>query len=85
MAVSVAYDDLRVCGECAQILANGEIRDGREDDGASVAAAQVEQWGELARGLVLTGDEPTPFSKAQCDGCGTTLAGERWDAAVLLD
>lgn len=80
----VVADDLRVCSDCAQVIANGEISDGT-DRGDRTAAAQVAVWGADAIGLVLAGtdDGPDPFSTAPCDGCGSTLAGERWDAAVI--
>lgn len=82
MATIIA-DDLLVCGECAQIISNGEISNGT-NRGDEIAAAQVAVWGTDAGGLVLSGtDDPHEFSKRQCDGCGTYLAGERFDAAVL--
>lgn len=89
MATIIA-SDLWVCTDCAQIIANGEIRDGREDDGQSVADAQVAVWGELAIGLVLDYGEDEDednyviaFSAAPCDGCGELLASERMRAAVI--
>lgn len=83
MATIIA-DGLEVCGNCAQIIANGEINDGT-DAGERTAAAQVGIWGKDAIGLVLDYDadfEPY-FSYSSCDGCGSTLGGDRWPAAVL--
>lgn len=76
--------ELEVCSDCAQIIANGEINDGT-DTGERTADAQVAKWGDDARGLVLAdheGFEPY-FSWSDCDGCGSTLGGDRWPAAVL--
>lgn len=77
MATIVFADNLVVCTDCAILIANAE---GTE----ALAAAQVEQWGEHATGLVLAGCEPCDdFSTRHCDGCGNTDAGERHAAAVL--
>lgn len=81
--VRVIADELLVCGDCAQVIANGEIDDGT-DRGDEIAALQVEVWGADAWGLVLGDtDDMVDFSTRRCDGCGTYLAGERFPAAVL--
>lgn len=80
----IIADELKVCVDCAQIIANGEIDDGT-DRGQIVADLQVQIWGADAFGLVLSGDldEEPHFSWSSCDGCGSTLGGDRFDAAVL--
>jgi hypothetical protein len=84
---TVIADDLKVCVDCVQVIANGEINDGT-DRGDEVAAAQVAIWGDDAIGLVLTGSIDDPggelgFYWSSCDGCGSTLGGDRHAAAVL--
>lgn len=74
--------DLAVCTDCVQIIANGEISDGT-DTGDQVAAAQVVKWGDLAAHMVL-GDTDEPwFSWSSCDGCGSPLGGDRFNAHIL--
>lgn len=79
----VIADELEVCEDCAQSIANGEGTD-------ELSRRQVALWGADAWGLVLAcGDEdedtcPT-FSTRPCDGCGSTLAGSRHLAAVLAN
>lgn len=81
---SISIDSLAVCEDCAQIIANGEIS-AYEDNGAAVAAAQVAQWGEHAAHLVLGDLEGSWFSWESCEGCGSTLGGERHSACILTN
>lgn len=78
----IIADNLSVCSDCVHIIANGEITDGREDEGQSVAEAQVSLWGDDAIGLALTGED-AGFSWSACDGCGSTLAGDRHEAVCF--
>jgi hypothetical protein len=76
---SVVADGLEVCTDCALMIANGE---GSEDHARKVSSV----WGADAIGLVLTcSDEDCspPFSWSRCDGCGSTLGGDRHEAAVI--
>lgn len=72
------YTDLSVCADCAMLIANGEDSDG-------VAERVAERWGDLAVHLVLScsGCDDCGFSWASCDGCGSTLGGDRHAAAVI--
>lgn len=82
-ANAVDHFDLDVCDDCAQVIANGEINDGT-DRGKDVADAQVRVWGLDAVHLVLACGEncSESFSWAPCDGCGSTLGGNRHPASV---
>ena len=87
---TIIADDLWVCTDCAMMIANGEL--GRGDWDAEVAHCQ--RMNEELAGwmqehpyaqMVLSGgegDDPR-FSWSRCDGCGSTLGGDRERAAVL--
>lgn len=80
MAV-VVCDDLDVCMDCAMLLANDEATD--EHRAAFAAHRAQGQQGQM----VLDGEsdvDDTPFSTVRCDGCGSTDAGYRTSAAILL-
>ncbi|TCC19948.1 hypothetical protein [Kribbella sindirgiensis] len=79
-------DDLRFCGNCAQMLASGEINDGTDLQARhSYAMDQYcKAWWSSTPGVVLVvGEIDAEFSSAECDACGTILAGERWNGAAL--
>lgn len=84
-ATPVDHFDLEVCDDCAQVIANGEINDGTDRD-KEVADAQVRVWGSDAVHLVLACGEDCSesFSWAPCDGCGSTLGGNRHPASVRV-
>jgi hypothetical protein len=72
-----------VCSDCAMIHANGI-------NSLDWTPEQEEQYWkdvEVARVGVLNmalGDDVDPFSWRQCDGCGSTLGGERHEATFWL-
>ena len=72
----VTHDDLLVCTDCVQLIANAE---GTTD----LAERVARRWPDAH--LVLAGDLDTEaeFSHRTCDGCGDTLAGDRFPAAGL--
>lgn len=88
---TIIANDLWVCTDCAMMLANGEL--GQGDRNAEIAHAQrmnEELAGWLQEGgpyvqMVLSGeeDDDSRFSWSRCDGCGSTLGGDRERAAVL--
>lgn len=76
-------DDVKisVCVDCAMLLANGTL--GNEDDVEDDAHA----WkiATLWPGWVLSTDSgENYFSWSQCDGCGSTLGGDRFDGTAFL-
>lgn len=80
--------ELAVCTVCLHLLANGEYNDGT--DAAEVASAgMVRIWGDDARHLVPGGgrdddDGERGFSWCSCDGCGSPLGGDRYQAYALI-
>lgn len=89
MPSGIKYDDLLVCDDCAMILANEEF-DGDCEHGNSIThhAVMFKRWGEMTQTMVLACDEQgrgscVDFSRRDCDGCGSALAGARHPAAVL--
>lgn len=78
----ITHDDLSVCDDCAQILANGEINDGT-DRGEEVAHAIAILWPVGTLVLACGEDCCDSFSWGQCDGCGTILGGGRHPAVAF--
>jgi hypothetical protein len=72
-----------VCQDCAMMLANGEL--GQGDDTADRIHAEriAKRWsvGELV--LDCGEDCEGWFSWTECDGCGSTLGGDRHPAAYI--
>jgi hypothetical protein len=84
MAV-ITHDNLSVCTDCTMMIANGELGQGDEAAEAVHVAAMVTLWGEGSAGvmsLVLNCDDDCEghFSWQRCDGCGSTLGGDRHPA-----
>jgi hypothetical protein len=76
--------EIEVCVDCASLLANGEVFDSLGEDTTFEHAAKIErEWG-TAR-LVLAGKEGEApwFADRSCEGCGTTLAGDRMKAVAF--
>jgi hypothetical protein len=78
--------ELRVCVVCIHLLANGEYNDGT--DVAELAhAGMIHIWGEDAKHLVPgggDGDGDYGFCTSQCDGCGDTCHGDRYQAYAMI-
>lgn len=85
--MKIKYSDLSVCVDCTMLIANGEVQDDGRDITEEHAAKVAAQWGEDAIHLVLScPDECEGWSSSsECDGCGSTLGGERHPAAVLTE
>lgn len=69
-------DEIEICQDCLFILANGE---GPDD----VAEALAKRWpvGTITLGRITDPDDPEGFfSSSPCDGCGSTLGGDRYYA-----
>lgn len=86
---TVDADNLEFCTDCVMLIANGEVfnSEGR-DIAQEVSDRQVAIWGEGINGvlgLVLACPEDCDgwFSWSQCDGCGSTLGGDRHPGAHL--
>jgi hypothetical protein len=82
MSVSVVFEGA-ACIDCVIMLANGDesIFETTEDMQAWSARVDTVALYELGN-VVVTGDE-SYFSSHACGNCGTTLAGDRTDIAVL--
>ena len=95
---TIDADELEFCVDCVMLIANGEVFDSDGNDiGPSVANAQTAIWGtgiNGAMGLVLNshckeciGEEEACegwFSWSSCDGCGSTLGGDRQPGAHIV-
>lgn len=77
--------DIRICVDCLMFTANGELADPDGDLDAHVAAME-EQW-PSANGwdVIPTCDDEGGFSWSQCDGCGSRLGGDRFDAVAMRE
>jgi hypothetical protein len=74
--------DLSVCIVCVHLIANGEYDDGT--DAADVCGeGQQRIWGDDAAHMAL-GDNDFGFSWSPCEGCGESLAGDRFYAVVMV-
>jgi hypothetical protein len=82
--MTAKYDitELSVCTVCIHLLANGEYDDGT--DAAEIAAAGMARvWGDDVVHLV-PGSADLGHCSSSCDGCGSTLAGDRFEASALI-
>ena len=78
---------LSICTDCLMLLANGEVLDGNGDDiteAHSVKMARLFDDEEITLGS-LDGEEELGFSWHGCDGCGSTLGGDRYAATAWID
>lgn len=73
--MTVTYTNLSICTDCVAVLSNGTDNDPALE---AVAEAIEENWGEAY--LVPMVDRPLGFCSGMCNGCGTRLAGDRWEA-----
>jgi hypothetical protein len=80
---TIDADELEFCVDCTMLIANGECYDSDGNDiGAEVADRQMAIWGtgwDGAYGLTLNCPEDCDgyFTWRACDGCGSTLGGDR--------
>jgi hypothetical protein len=81
---TVDADNLEFCVDCVQAIANGEGTDAHTE-------AMVAIWGAGPNGVIgLVLDLPIDedfapwFSWSRCDGCGSTLGGDRYPGAHLV-
>jgi len=83
MTTKIEFDHLTICVDCASLIANGEVSDGAEDVTAEHAAKVDARWARYE--LVLSGSEDFEpyFSWRPCDGCGSTLGGDRFEAVAF--
>jgi hypothetical protein len=84
---TIVADGLELCVDCVQLTANGEL--GQGDADADEAHDErmtlwLAQYGDDTN-LVLACDEDCEgwFSSRQCDGCGSSLGGDRHPGAIL--
>lgn len=80
---TVIADDLKVCEDCAGLIANDEAT---PEHRAHVEAMDLGSEGEGTWVLTCSGDDEEScdtFSTVPCDSCGSGLAGSRHTAAIL--
>jgi len=86
--VTVIADDLSVCVDCLLFIANCDVSEERP----GIADDIAREWPGVADGsvtLVAGGASDTDDSDGQgfswhaCDGCGSTLGGDRHVATAL--
>lgn len=78
--------ELAICVACLEYTTKGEVGDGGRTT-EEVAAAIGQEWGDHAGGLTAACGENCDgwFSWSPCEGCGSTLGGERHPAVVLVE
>lgn len=72
--MSLEMTPISICQCCLLVLANGECCD--EHDGP-------EPMNKLAGYWVAPGDGEGGFSWTECEGCGQTLGGDRYEATII--
>ena len=86
--VAVTHADLAVCGDCLSLLANGTVSDDLDGAADEAHAARMDaQWPDVE--ITLGSVEPTDndglgFSWSACQGCGSTLGGDRYAATAWV-
>lgn len=73
-AMRLTFATLSVCECCLLMAANGECCADAEHGGDGKEPLS------LATGHVVPGTEALGFSWGTCEGCGSTLAGDRYQA-----
>lgn len=83
--------EIAVCTDCLMLLANAEAFDAEGNEITEQVGANIQDlWGntEITLGSVDdtedTADEGY-FSWSSCDGCGSTLGGDRYTATAWID
>jgi hypothetical protein len=71
--------DLWICVDCLFVVANGV----ETPDQAKAADAMAVRWPEHIIVPAAQEDEEPHFSWSSCDGCGSSLGGDRERAAAL--
>jgi hypothetical protein len=75
---------LKVCVDCAMLIANGEPNpDWTEDEHDAHVAQMNSRWPGDTYHLTV-GDDVEDFSRSWCDCCGSTLHGTRVEAHAFL-
>lgn len=80
------HAEFKVCADCVQLIANGELPPHMTDDEVEAYLKRIEtRWGDLQGHAVLAGEEneEASFSSVSCGYCGERRAGDRYPAAIL--
>jgi hypothetical protein len=72
---NIHRDDLSVCDDCVQMIANG---DGEE----ALALKIAKRWPDMH---LVVGDDRDEFSNRRCDGCGSNPGGSRHSVVALCE
>lgn len=76
--------EISVCVDCCLLFETGEVHDADGNDiTADVAGGVMSNWGEASGRIVMSSDDEPGFSWSKCEGCGSTLGGDRMKAVVL--
>jgi hypothetical protein len=77
-------DNLRVCVDCAMLIANGDARSGMDSATEARCRAGIAKESTVGGIWFLSGeDSEYAFSWRECDCCASRLGGARREAAVL--
>ena len=75
--------DLSVCSDCIMAISNGDLGDVSEEYEAEYDAAVKSHWTTTEGWEVVPGNEDLGFSWRQCEGCGSNLGGDRFEAHAM--
>jgi hypothetical protein len=83
MSTKTEQHEIQVCVDCLFMLANGEIGDtASAEQNAAHIARMAGHWGNGWE-LFLGSDDEGSFSWSSCEGCGSTLGGDRQTAYAI--
>jgi hypothetical protein len=77
--MSETITSIMVCQDCIMVIANDE---GTVEHKDRMGVHMVEMH-ETVLSAVVPGDDVDTFSKDNCEGCGSDLAGYRHEAVIL--
>ena len=80
--MTTATTEIQVCVDCLTVTANGELLDGGPGSVAEHVRRMTALWGDDVE-IVPGSDDEGSFSWSSCDGCGSTLGGDRYTAYAI--
>lgn len=75
--------EIAVCVDCLMLMANGTMGDVTETEEADHVAAMDHEWPMADGWQLVPGSEELGFSWSGCEGCGSTLGGDRHEAVAM--
>jgi hypothetical protein len=76
--------EITVCIDCTHVIANGELPADSEWTDEEHTAAMLREWEDADITLACDEDCEGFFSSHDCEGCGSTLAGDRHPAVAWV-